>query len=78
MFGPTNAAFDALPADVKVALDKDPDLLTKVLQYHATDGITYSNKLYSDMLVPSLAPGIDARVNVYYKRVPGTKDVSKV
>ena len=78
VFAPFNDAFAALSPEVKAVLQKDPELLTKVLQYHVTDGETYSNKLYNDMLIPSLAPGLNMRVNTYYKRTPGTSDVSKV
>lgn len=38
VFAPTNAAFEALPADVVTALTTDMSLLTRVLTYHVLEG----------------------------------------
>ena len=67
MLGPTDGAFDALPADVKDALTKDPSLLKKVLEFHVVDGWKYSSHLANNLLVPSLILGLDIRVNIYDK-----------
>ena len=78
VFAPTNDAFAALSPEENAALQKDPELLAKVLEYHVTDGILYSNKLYNDMIVPSLAPGLNMRVNTCYKRASEISNISKV
>ena len=65
MFAPTNAAFEALPADVKSTLGKNLDLLRKVLTFHVADGRKYSSQLSDDMLVPSAVKGLSIRVNTY-------------
>ena len=65
MFGPTNAAFDALPDSVKVALNKDKDLLKKVLLFHVADGRTYSSQLSNNMIVQTVEHGLSIRVNIY-------------
>ena len=69
MFAPTNAAFDALPADVKDVLSKpsNVDLLRKVLEFHVIDGRKYSNQLSDNLLIPSLVQGLGIRVNIYNK-----------
>jgi uncharacterized surface protein with fasciclin (FAS1) repeats len=38
LFAPTNEAFDQLPADVMAGLIMNPEVLSQVLQYHATRG----------------------------------------
>lgn len=38
LFAPSNAAFDAVPADVLSRLQNDPDLLAEVLSHHVVDG----------------------------------------
>ena len=69
MFAPTNAAFDALPADVKDALSKpsNVDLLRKALEFHVIDGRKYSNQLSDNLVIPSLVQGLGIRVNIYNK-----------
>ena len=67
VFAPTNAAFDALPADVKSALAKDMNLLKQVLEFHVIDGKTYSSELSNDLKVSTEAEGLDVRVNIYGK-----------
>ena len=65
MFAPSNAAFDALPADVKAALGKDTDLLKQVLEFHVIGGRQYSSYATNDLLVQTEAQGLDIRVNTY-------------
>ena len=65
VFGPTNAAFEALPDSVKVALNKDKDLLKKVLLFHVADGRTYSSQLSNNMIVQTVEHGLSIRVNIY-------------
>lgn len=38
VFAPTDAAFDAVPAETIAALQSDPDELARVLQYHVVSG----------------------------------------
>ena len=38
IFAPSNAAFDALPADVIAVLNDDPELLLRVLNHHTVNG----------------------------------------
>jgi uncharacterized surface protein with fasciclin (FAS1) repeats len=67
VFGPTNAAFAALPQAVKDQLAKDKALLKSVLTFHVTSGRAYSSQLTNNMLVPSLDPRMNIRVNIYQK-----------
>ena len=45
LFAPSNAAFDAVPADVLGRLQNDPDLLAAVLSHHAVSGAVLSSTL---------------------------------
>lgn len=45
VFAPTDAAFEALGADITGALGRDPDLLATVLTHHVTAGSITSNDL---------------------------------
>lgn len=65
VFGPTNAAFEALPADVKQKLTTDTELLKKVLLFHVTSGQAYSTQLSNNLIVQSLEPSLSIRVNIY-------------
>ncbi|XP_053377483.1 periostin-like [Mercenaria mercenaria] len=67
VFGPTNAAFEALPAAVKDKLTKDKDLLKKVLEFHVASGKAYSSQLSNNMMVQSLDSTLSIRVNIYQK-----------
>ncbi len=53
LFAPSNAAFDAVPADVLSRLQNDPDLLTEVLDHHVVDGAYTS----TDLIDGDLAAG---------------------
>ncbi|KAL4226721.1 hypothetical protein ACF0H5_014701 [Mactra antiquata] len=72
VFGPSNAAFDALPQDVKDELGRNKDLLQKVLKFHVTSGRAYSTDLSNDMLVQSLDDGLKIRVNIYNRQARST------
>jgi uncharacterized surface protein with fasciclin (FAS1) repeats len=65
VFGPTNAAFEALPADVKQKLTTDTELLKKVFMFHVTSGKAYSSQLSNNLIVQSLEPSLSIRVNIY-------------
>ncbi|XP_052249888.1 transforming growth factor-beta-induced protein ig-h3-like isoform X2 [Dreissena polymorpha] len=65
VFAPNNAAFAALPNDVKAKLANDTDLLKQVLTFHVTSGRDYSTALSNDMLVASLNTPNKIRVNIY-------------
>ncbi len=45
LFAPSNAAFDAMPADVLGRLQNDSELLERSLSHHAVDGIIRSGDL---------------------------------
>ena len=47
LFAPTDAAFDALPADVIARLRSEPELLRRVLVHHAIAGAVVSEELTS-------------------------------
>ncbi len=56
LFAPTDAAFDALPADAIALLRDDPALLRRVLEHHAVLGSVGSSALVAGTL-PSLDRG---------------------
>ena len=45
LFAPSNAAFDAMPADVLSRLQNDPELLEQVLDHHVVEGALMSADL---------------------------------
>lgn len=51
LFAPSNAAFDAVPADVLGQLQNDADLLEQMLGHHAVDGAIPSTDLTTGELV---------------------------
>ena len=61
---PTNEAFARLPQDVLDAVNRDVDLLKKVLLYHVVSGEVRSNQIVNDMTAPSVE-GTELRLNVY-------------
>lgn len=66
VFGPTNAAFDALSDEVKEELTNDVNLLSSVLQYHVLNGKVMSTDLSDELLAASLE-GTNVRINIYSK-----------
>jgi len=74
VFAPTNAAFDALPQDVKDALAADPTgLLADTLKYHVIGGAkVMSTDLANDLVVESLYTGNNIRINIYGSTVLAT------
>lgn len=69
VFAPTNAAFDALPDDLKTELGNNLTLLQDVLKYHVVSGSVMSSALSNDMLVDTLDTGNMLRVNIYGSKV---------
>lgn len=65
LFIPTDDAFNSLADDVKMLLSKEPDLLRKVLMYHAVDGIKLSSQLANDIEIDSLILDAKIRINIY-------------
>jgi transforming growth factor-beta-induced protein len=62
VFAPTNAAFEALPAEVLEALGADSDALTKVLLYHVVPDVAVT----SDLVAPGpvvMADGSSATIS---------------
>jgi OOP family OmpA-OmpF porin len=51
LFAPSNAAFDAVPADVLSRLQNDPVLLEQVLDHHVVEGALMSSDLVDGDLV---------------------------
>ena len=54
LFAPTNAAIQALPAEVIQALSEEPGLLEDVLAYHLVPGTALSTDLSNGLTVPTL------------------------
>jgi uncharacterized surface protein with fasciclin (FAS1) repeats len=56
VFAPTNAAFDALPAEMLASLTQpaNANLLVDILTYHVSPGVTTSDELSRGMMVPML------------------------
>ncbi|EDO37200.1 predicted protein, partial [Nematostella vectensis] len=67
LFGPTDAAFQAIPPEVK-DLIKDKTVLKKVLMFHVLKGKVYSSAIKNDLLVASLEDS-EIRFNIYGKIV---------
>lgn len=60
VFAPTNAAFDALLADLGLTAEElfaDTELLTAVLTYHVVDGLTLAAQVPIDAAIPTLQGG---------------------
>ena len=53
VFAPTDAAFDALPADLLADLMDDPDLLQQVLLYHVVSSRIPSDRMRNRLLIKS-------------------------
>lgn len=66
VFAPTNAAFAALPQDLRDALAADPARLSQVLQYHVVDANVSSSQLTDNQLTASKT-GVKIRFNIYTK-----------
>ena len=64
MFGPTDAAFKALPEKFVDFLLKNKTLLADILEYHVAKGKVLSTDLKNEQLVPSLQ-GKNIRINIY-------------
>ncbi|XP_071138666.1 transforming growth factor-beta-induced protein ig-h3-like [Mytilus edulis] len=75
VFGPTDAAFAALPPAVLNKLMNDKQLLKSVLLFHVLSGKVYSSQLTNDMTATTLN-GAKARINIYGQTV--AVDGSKV
>lgn len=73
VLAPTNAAFVALPDAVKEQFMKDKDLLRQVLLFHVTNGRVYSSQLSNNMIVSSMASGLNIRVNIYQKMTSSSR-----
>jgi len=71
VFAPTDAAFDALPEDVKKKL-KDPKVLMDVLLFHLFDGNFDSSMIKPELTIPSKLKGVMIRFNEYGKIVTAT------
>lgn len=54
VFAPTDAAFEALPADVLAAVLADNDLLTEILFYHTVSGAALSTDLFDGQEIVTL------------------------
>lgn len=64
VFGPTNAAFDALPQSIKDALAANMTMLSQVLQYHVIPARVMSSQLTNEQTADTL-DGRKVRINIY-------------
>ncbi|XP_046570487.1 protein sll1483-like [Haliotis rubra] len=64
VFGPTDAAFDALPQPIKDLLN-NVTILKDVLLYHVLSGEVYSTQLTNELVAKSLSNGLPIRINIY-------------
>lgn len=71
VFGPTNAAFAALPQNIKDAIAANATVLSQVLQYHVIASKVMSNQLSNDQLAASL-DGRNIRINIYGQVITAT------
>ena len=62
LFAPTDAAFDALPADVIANIRANPELLRQVLDHHTVDGRLASSDLIDGALVTRGGGSVDVVV----------------
>ena len=80
LFAPSNAAFDAVPADVLSRLQNDPELLAEVLNHHVVEGTFLTTDLTGGDLVArdgnSLTIGIDDTITVNGATVIGADIVA--
>ena len=80
LFAPSNAAFDAVPADLLSRLQNDPDLLAEVLNHHVVEGAFLTTDLTGGDLVArdgnSLTIGIGDTITVNGATVIGADIVA--
>ena len=68
VFAPTNAAFDALLADLNIdpeRLMEHPDLITTILSYHVADGAMTAEAIAEAGSIPTLVDGESIQVQVF-------------
>ncbi|KAK7473825.1 hypothetical protein BaRGS_00034932 [Batillaria attramentaria] len=65
LFGPTNAAFNALSPAVRNTLDNNAPAAVAIMSYHAVSREVLSRDLTNEMLLPSMLHGLPIRINVY-------------
>jgi uncharacterized surface protein with fasciclin (FAS1) repeats len=65
VFAPSDMAFAKLPQAILHKLQSNKDLLQKVLKYHVASGRHYASEAQNELLVPSLVPEFNIRVNIY-------------
>lgn len=73
VFGPTNDAFAALPADLVEKLNNNMTLLQETLKYHVVSGKVAASAVQNDVLVDSLSTGNQIRTNVYGAIITATR-----
>lgn len=78
VFAPTNDAFAKLPPEVLDFLKKNKEALVAVLKYHVLSGKTYSSQLKNELVVPTLDPKLNCRINIYQKGKVVTADGSPI
>ena len=72
VFAPTNEAFAKLPPRVVDFLKKNKEALQEVLKFHVLSGKTYSSQLKNELVVPTLDPKLNVRINIYQNGKVGT------
>nr|XP_022309813.1 transforming growth factor-beta-induced protein ig-h3-like [Crassostrea virginica] len=78
VFAPTNEAFAKLPPRVVDFLKKNKEALQEVLKFHVLSGKTYSSQLKNELVVPTLDPKLNVRINIYQNGKVITADGSPV
>ncbi|VDH94891.1 Hypothetical predicted protein [Mytilus galloprovincialis] len=78
VFAPSDQAFAAVPQEILQKLQSDKALLQKVLKYHVVSGMHYADEANNELIVPSLVPGLNIRVNIYQGGQVATVEGSKV
>ncbi|XP_061186608.1 protein sll1483-like [Saccostrea echinata] len=78
VFAPTNDAFANLPPEVLDFLKKNKEALIAVLKYHVLNGKIYSSQLKNELVVPTLDPKLNCRINIYQNGKVVTADGSPI
>ncbi|XP_063405190.1 transforming growth factor-beta-induced protein ig-h3-like [Mytilus trossulus] len=78
VFAPSDQAFAAVPQEILQKLQSDKALLQKVLKYHVVSGMHYADEANNELIIPSLVPGLNIRVNIYQGGQVATVEGSKV
>ncbi|GAB6019386.1 hypothetical protein CHUAL_000971 [Chamberlinius hualienensis] len=65
VFGPTDEAFAAMPPNQLKSITSDPAKLNQIILYHILPISVTTSQMHNEMLVPSLLPHKNVRMNIY-------------